>query len=43
MLKINIIATRHHSITSHNICPDVQYNKHLSDMLNMITVFRSVR
>ena len=22
MLKINIIATRHHPITSHNICPD---------------------
>lgn len=41
MLKIHIVATRHHSIASHNICPDVQYNKHLSDTQDTITIFRS--
>jgi len=39
MLKINIVATRHHPITSHNICPDVQYTKHLSDTPDMIANF----
>ena len=43
MLKINIVATRHHPITSHNICTDVHYTKHLFDMLNMIAKVRSVQ
>lgn len=37
MLKINIVATRHHPVTSHNICPDVHYIKRKFDILNTIT------
>ena len=42
-VKINIVATRHRSITSYNICPDIHYTKWKFDTLNTIAKFRSVR